>query len=338
MTGPTGDRPAAADADETAGLDAAAAPPAAAARRRSSWVRLVRHGFAIAVVIAVVVTLWRLRDEVVASLQSISPSRVALSLLLGILGAWLPGVVWRDLLTDQGFPTGRGVGQRAFFIAQLGKYLPGGIWSLVAQVAMARDLKIPGRQAATATFLTIAFSIISSLLVAAVTLPVAFPDVVAAYWWAFLAVPVLLVMLHPRSIAWWSDAAFRLLRRPGKPVGLSWQVLLRATGLLMASWLALGAHFGILVTDVAGSSTSLWLLSVGVFALAWVAGFLVVIAPAGAGVREAALVLGFSGVLPGGAVLALAVLSRVLLIVADVLLAAVFLLGARLSAVRTKAT
>jgi uncharacterized membrane protein YbhN (UPF0104 family) len=309
----------------------------AAPSRRSRLVRLVRHGFVVAVGVALVVTIWRLRDDVVASLQSISPWRVVASLLLGILGAWLPGVVWRDLLADQGFPTGRAAGQRAFFIAQLGKYLPGGIWSLVAQVAMARDLKIPGRQAATATFLTIAFSIISSLMVAAVTLPVAFPDLVAAYWWAFLAVPVLLVLLHPRSIEWWSGTAFRLLRRPGEPVRLSWPVLLRATGLLIASWLALGAHFGLLVTDVAGNSSSLWLLSMGVFALAWVAGFLVVIAPAGAGVREAALVLGFSGVLPAGAVLALAVLSRVLLIVADVALAAVFLFAARWSAGRDRA-
>jgi glycosyltransferase 2 family protein len=328
-----GDRPATTGAEEvTAAPEAAAAP-----RRRSGWVRLVRHGFVVAVVVALAVTLWRLRDEVADSLTSISPGLVVLSLLLGILGAWLPGVVWRDLLADQGFPTGRAAGQRAFFIAQLGKYLPGGVWSLVAQVALARDLKIPGRQAATATFLTIAFSIISSLLVAAVTLPIAFPQVVAAYWWVFLAVPVLLVLLHPRSIAWWSGTAFRLLRRPGEPVRLSWPVLLRATGLLIASWLALGAHFGVLVSEVAGRSASLWLLSVGVFALAWVAGFLFVIAPAGAGVREAALVLGFSGVLPAGAVLALAVLSRVLLIVADIALAAVFLLAGRAVARRAPA-
>jgi uncharacterized membrane protein YbhN (UPF0104 family) len=300
-------------------------------------VRLVRHGFVVAVVVAIAVTLWRLRDQVVESLSEISPALVVLSLVLGVLGAWLPGVVWRDLLADQGFPTGRAAGQRAFFIAQLGKYLPGGIWSLVAQVAMARDLKIPGRQAATATFLTLAFSIISALLVAAVTLPIAFPDDVAAYWWVFLAVPVLLVLLHPRSIEWWSGTAFRLLRRPGEPVRLSWPVLLRATGLLIASWLALGAHFGVLVSEVGDGSAAEWLLSIGVFALAWVAGFLVVIAPAGAGVREAALVLGFSGVLPAGVVLALAVLSRVLLVVADVLLAGVFVLAGRISSRRAAA-
>ena len=42
---------------------------------------------------------------------------------------------------------------------------------------------------------------------------------------------------------------------------------------------------------------SSWLLSTGVFALAWVAGFLDVVAPAGVGFRQAALVIEFAGVL-----------------------------------------
>jgi hypothetical protein len=89
----------------------------------------------------------------------------------------------------------------------------------------------------------------------------------------------------------------------------------------------LGLHFGALIQGLDADVASPWLLSIGVFALAWVAGFLVIIAPAGAGVREAALVLGFAGVLPGGAVLTVAVLSRVLFVLADLLLAAGFILA-----------
>jgi len=61
-----------------------------------------------------------------------------------------------------------------------------------------------------------------------------------------------------------------------------------------------------------------------------VAGFLVIVAPAGAGVREGALVLGLASALPGGTVLAMALLSRVVLMVADVALAAGAVLIARL--------
>jgi glycosyltransferase 2 family protein len=309
--------------------DAALPAPPPAATKRSSVARLARHLFVVAVVVAVVALLWRQRDDVGRALEAISPGRVLLSLVLGLLGAWLPGVVWRDLLVAQGYPTPAMAGQRAFFLAQLGKYLPGGIWSLVAQVSMAREMKIPGRQAATASFLGLALSIIGALLVAGGTLPFAVPALVTHYWWAFLAVPVLVVLLHPRSVEWWSGTAFRILRRPGEPIRLSWAVLVRSIVLLLISWVALGLHFGVLVQGLGATHTSLWLLGIGVFALAWVAGFLIVIAPAGAGVREAALVLGFVGMLPAPQVLTVAVLSRVLLVVVDVLLAGVFTATAR---------
>jgi glycosyltransferase 2 family protein len=300
-------------------VESAAAP---APRPRSRRMMLLRYGFVAAVVIALAVLLWQQRDAVIEALGSISPGLAVLSLLLGMLGAALPGLVWRDLLASQGYRTTPVAGLRVFFLAQLGKYLPGGIWNLVAQVDMARDLRIPARQAATATFLAVALSVISALLVAGATLPFAIPGLVSSYWWVFLAVPGLVVLLLPPVVEWWSGTAFRLLRRPGEPVRLTWPVLLRAAGLLVLSWVALGLHFGALVQGLGGSGASLWLMSIGIFALAWVAGFLVIIAPAGAGVREAALVLGFAAVLPAGAVLTVAVLSRVLLVVADVLLAA----------------
>jgi glycosyltransferase 2 family protein len=317
--------------------DHTAAPAAAPAGARQRLGRAIRYAFVAAALVAVVVLLWQQREEVSRALSAVSPWMVLVSLALATVGAWLPGVVWRDLLTSQGYPTAPVAGQRAFFLAQLGKYLPGGVWNLVAQVALARDLRIPGRQAATATFLTLALSVITSLLVAAATVPFAIPELLRHYWWVYLAVPVLVVMLHPRVVAWWSSRAFTLLRRPGRPVELAWPVLLRSTLLLVISWLAFGVHFGVLVQGLGHDRAGLWLLGIGVFALAWVAGFLVVIAPAGAGVREAVLTLGFAALLPAGAVLALAILSRVLLVVGDVLLALGFAVTARFPLARRRA-
>src|SRR4029079_6419948 len=58
----------------------------------------------------------------------------------------------------------------------------------------------------------------------------------------------------------------------------------------------------------------------GAFAAAWCAGFLVVVVPTGAGTREAVLTLALASLLPGGpaAALTVAVLSRLLLTLADV--------------------
>jgi uncharacterized membrane protein YbhN (UPF0104 family) len=307
-------RPADPDGAEDAGRPAARPS-------RPRWITIARCAFGLAVVVAILWVARQQADQVAQALGSIAPWSVLAGLGLAVAGVALPGIVWRDLLASQGFRTGFVPALRVFFVAQLGKYLPGGIWSLVAQVGMSRELRVPGRQAAAATLVAMALGVICALLLAAVTLPLAVPELLGTYAWVFLAVPVLAALLLPRSVAWWSGAAFRLLGRSGPPVLLPWRVLLRAAVLLVLSWVLLGLHVGVLVRGIDPEGRASWLLCLGVFALAWVAGFLVVVAPAGAGVREAALVLGLSGVLPAGAVLVVAVLSRALFLVADVLLA-----------------
>jgi uncharacterized membrane protein YbhN (UPF0104 family) len=64
-------------------------------------------------------------------------------------------------------------------------------------------------------------------------------------------------------------------------------------------------------------------LSIGGYCLAWAVGFLVVVAPAGAGAREAALAAALSPVLDGAELVVLVLASRVLLTVADLALAGV---------------
>jgi uncharacterized membrane protein YbhN (UPF0104 family) len=300
--------------------DGALAEPAAG-KPTSTRIRIVRIGFSVVVAVALALLLWRQREEVALALQSVSIAAVAGSLAAGIVGVALPAVVWRDLLVAQGFRVPLVGAARAFFLAQLGKYIPGGVWSLAAQVYLARELKVPGRPAAAATLLVLALSIVAAGVLAVVTVPVALPELAADYWWVFAVLPVLLVLLHPRMVEWWTGRGFRLIGRPAPPVRLTWPLVIRSSALLAGSWVALGAHFAFLAQGVPGADPSVWLLSIGVFALAWVAGFLFVIAPAGAGVREAALVLGFAAVLPAGTVVTLALLSRFLLIVADVALA-----------------
>jgi len=59
------------------------------------------------------------------------------------------------------------------------------------------------------------------------------------------------------------------------------------------------------------------------------AGFLVVVAPSGIGVREAALVAGLAPILPAGPALAIALVLRVVFTAADVLAAALTLVPLR---------
>ena len=119
------------------------------------------------------------------------------------------------------------------------------------------------------------------------------------------------------------DLVFALFRR--EPLGQRLHVrdTARASAWSLASFAAQGLHVAILALAIGGGGGfSTVLLCTGGMALAVSAGVLFIPAPAGAGVRDLLLALVLGAVLTSGESLAVVVASRVILIVADLALAA----------------
>ena len=161
----------------------------------------------------------------------------------------------------------------------------------------------------------------TGLALALTTLPLVAAPATAGYRWAFLVMPVLLVGLHPRLLNPIADRLLRLARRPALEQPLTGRTVARAVGWALASWLLLGAHVWLLAVRLGGPAGRTVLLALGGYAFAWCVGFLVVVAPAGAGVRDVLLVAALAPALdvPRATVVALA--SRALLTLGDLLAA-----------------
>ena len=154
--------------------------------------------------------------------------------------------------------------------------------------------------------------------------------------WSPLLVPLGLACLTPPVLTWICNLVFRVLRRPPLDVTFSWTGVGIAVLSLLGTWLAYGLQITLLGWSLGADPGDLLLPATGAFAAAWCAGFLVVVVPTGAGTREAVLTLALAALLPGGtaAALTIAVLSRLLLTLADVaaaLIGVVLGRGARLA-------
>jgi hypothetical protein len=262
-------------------------------------------------------------------LGQLSPASLA-----GALAAVLGGILatflcWREVLADLGARLPVVAGARVFFLGQLGKYLPGSLWPVMAQMELGRDHRVPERASGSAVGVFLLVLVGTGLAVVAAAAPLLGPDAVHACWWLLAALPLALLVLVPPVLNRLLALVVRLARRPPLPRPLSAGGILRAVAWALVAWVAYGVHVWVLTGQFGAGGLPLLARTTGAFAVAWCAGFLLVVVPAGAGVREAALVLLLGGVLTRPQATVVAVVSRLLFVVGDLGWAAVGLVAGR---------
>jgi glycosyltransferase 2 family protein len=271
--------------------------------------------------VAVGLALWAVGSrwsEVLAAGRRLDPLTLLAAVALTVLNVVAVGLGWWTALADLGSRLPLGPAARIFYLGQLGKYVPGSVWPLVAQAELGRDHQVPRRRTATATFLSMLLGLTTALVLVIALLPVSPGVLPAGFGWVAVLVLPLLVVLHPRVLALGVNRALRLLRREPLERPTTLPGTLRAAGWNLVSWAAAGLQVFVLAVGLgAPADPSTAALAVGGYALAWAVGFVVVIAPAGAGAREVALAAVLSPVLDGGAVVLLVLVSRVLFTVCD---------------------
>jgi uncharacterized membrane protein YbhN (UPF0104 family) len=302
-------------------VEAAEAPAEARARRMTAR-RLLRLGF---LAVAVALGAWAVARQwsaVRSAVVGIGPVAAACALLAVLAGLVATMQLWRGLLAAAGSPLPVPAAARIFFVGQLGKYVPGSIWPIVAQMELASVHHVPRRRSVTSAVLTMLISLAAALLVALVAVPVIGGRETVGYRWILLAVPALVAGLHPRVLNPILDRLLRLARRPPLEAPVTGQAVAAALGWAVLSWVLLGAHIWVLAIRLGAPPGRALAFAIGGFAFAWSAGFLAVFAPAGAGIRDVLLVASLTPVTTLEQATAITLLSRVLMTAGDLLAAA----------------
>jgi uncharacterized membrane protein YbhN (UPF0104 family) len=200
---------------------------------------------------------------------------------------------------------------RVFFLANLGRYLPGKLWQIAGLAYLARGEGIQATVATGAAVLGQAFSLAGATLLGAGALlrKGGAGDVLLGQGWALVIVTLLLVVsATPRVLKGLLKLWFRLARQsvpgeftPGWTFGVRWM------GLYALGWIVQGLGFWMLAR---GLGFDLGILpGVTSYAAAYVIGYLALFAPAGIGVREGLLLALLGPILGAGAAI-LAIIAR----------------------------
>jgi hypothetical protein len=255
--------------------------------------------------------------QVHPTLDSMHPYALAGSLAAAFAGSACMMMAWRVILADLGSPLPVLVAARVTFISQLGKYLPGAVWSFAAHVELGHDYQVPRRRGAASVMVALAVTVGVGLLIAAVALPLASPAMARKYLLVLAAVPVIAVALAPPVLYRLLNFALRLIRQQPLEQPVSWRGLATALAWTTLGWLLLGVQAWTLLHEVAANGGHSLLLALGAYAFACSAALLLVVFPNGIGAREALLVAALAPVLPGAQALAVALVARVITTVSD---------------------
>jgi glycosyltransferase 2 family protein len=228
---------------------------------------------------------------------------------------------WRHVLRTFGAEPPLGKVVAWYYVGELGKYLPGGVWPVLGRGELARRGAVPRSRAYASVALSLGMLYLAGMFVAAAFLPFALSGGTGLSAWmlALLALPVGVVLLHHEVLERLIAVVARITGRNINVLVPRWRDSLVLVARYIPTWLFIGtATYAVaraLTPDV--SYPRLMFATV----LSWVVGFLAVPVPSGAGIRET--VLYASSGLPESLAITTAVGARLAFVLVDLLGAAI---------------
>jgi len=196
---------------------------------------------------------------------------------------------------------------RVWTLSNLGRYLPGKIWSVAGLAVLAAREGIPGWAAVAAAVAMQAIALGSGVAVVAAAVPGSLAGARLAGA-AAVAVLTIVMLVSPAAVA----LTGRLIRRDDLRALPVASVAFAGAATALA-WVGYGVAFWCLARGTLGVTTLHLGTATGVFAAGYLAGLLAFFAPGGVGVRELVLIpLLTPSAGPGGAIV-LTIASRILL-------------------------
>lgn len=251
-----------------------------------------------------------------------SPVPLSLSLVALLMAQGLAGACWHLIFHVLGTTTSLRASYRALLLGQLAKYVPGKVLTLVARVHLMKAVGVRGETTLAAQVIEVAALCVSGVAVGAV-FGLGSPQLLSnkGFHGLLLVVPLGLMAMHPVVLQRPVAFAARKLGRRAVRLRVAYGSLLAITFCYAFVWIAFGIGVYCLSAAVSAAPGHLWTY-VGAYALAWVAGFVSFLTPAGLGVREAAFAALLSPQLGAAPAIALALLARLWVTAGEIVCAA----------------
>ncbi|HVB72975.1 MAG TPA: lysylphosphatidylglycerol synthase transmembrane domain-containing protein [Ktedonobacteraceae bacterium] len=240
------------------------------------------------------------------------------------------GLIWKGVLARLGARLGLRASLRIYLASEFVRYIPGNIWHVLTRIIWVGKYGVSRPVAFASMAIELITKLAAGVLIFAVSL---------LFWRDLDAVSslteqrivlalgvgtilALCIILYPPVLNGLLNVALRVLKREPIKLTLRYRDILLVTLFWCASWCVAGSAFFVMLLSLWANTPLLaWPVCIGIYALAWDIGFVSFITPSGLGFREGAIVGLFALALPlpGGLAAIMALLSRFVSTIAELL-------------------
>ena len=250
-----------------------------------------------------------------SSIGNASPAWLVAGALTAAAGMVAIALPWRTALALVGIRVGIAATVVWYFVGEIGKYLPGGVWPVVGRAELARGGGNPRSSAYASVALSLGALYLTAVMLCGLLLPLRFAGSAREVLWILPLAPIGLAMLHPRVLNRLLGVAERV-RKAKFPVEVpNWSASMRLLLRYVPSWLLIGTATWFIAR--AFDPRLSWTTVAPAAICSWVIGFVLVPVPGGVGVREAAFVALIGGSVPSGTRATIAIAARLSFMLVD---------------------
>ena len=284
--------------------------PSPRRHRTGRIVRIVVGAAGLGFLVGALVSTWDRSERLLRS-----PARLAGAFVVMVVALALWARAWSALFGPE---AELGHLRHGFYLSQLGKYVPGGVWQAAGLVSLARDAGADLAAASTA-FIVLAVVQVAGAATVGGFAAIAAPDLPAPFRIAVIAGLALIALVHRGWMVATLRLAARIVTRLDVSLVPTQRAILRAYAWSVAATAVAAISFTVIAHP---RNAALDFSAVAAFATAWWIGFVAIPFPSGIGIREAVLLGALRTPLGSGVVLGAAVGQRLVSIAAELALIA----------------
>jgi len=298
-------------------------------RPKTNWIRYIN-------IIVVVVIFYFLGSSFLRDISKAGPIKwsvnyyfLALSVVWMVVGLLTQVQVWKVNLETLGVSSNFKDIFKLVHLANMGRYVPGKIWSVLGLVYLSKNIAVPQASAILCSMISQITCVLAGFIFSGILL-IGFSALGHAInlWWMIIPLALSLVFLHPYVYSKILKLIAKFTKGDNVEVEFPFWGIVKSTLMYMLVWFFHGISFSFLVLSLGDFSLKWLVYSLGIMPAAYLVGYLMLLSPGGWGIREGAMVLFLKEFMPQYLAITASVLSRLLFTVFEVVF---FVIALRLS-------